>query len=236
MHCAVCSCPRSRRWPSTTVEFHLGPIMDEEGKEYESVSPLVRRDRGPPAGSGPHPHRPAALRGAVQVHLWRRGLPICTIMYSLNKKGPCEVYSGDLEPLGDARFRVKDELIPIVRLGPGQAILVYASAELGKGKEHAKWQVTSGTGYKYLPSVKIDSPPLRQRWPLHTGLPQARFRTRGREGQSGRRGVMHHVHGLRRSRDMQDTRPSRSMEMPPASSSSSRRTARWMPRPRSSPP
>ncbi|MEM2979526.1 MAG: DNA-directed RNA polymerase subunit D, partial [Methanomassiliicoccales archaeon] len=23
-----------------TVEFHLGPIMDEEGNEYESVSPL----------------------------------------------------------------------------------------------------------------------------------------------------------------------------------------------------
>ena len=46
--------------------------------------------------------------------------------------------------------------IPIVRLGAGQAILVYASAELGIGKKHAKWQSTSGVGYKYLPSVKID--------------------------------------------------------------------------------
>ncbi len=52
-------------------------------------------------------------------------------MYSLNKRGPCEVYSGDMEPLGSPDFRIKDELIPIVKLGPGQALLVYASAELG---------------------------------------------------------------------------------------------------------
>jgi len=84
------------------------------------------------------------------------GCPNCTIMYSLNKKGPAEVYSGDLEPLGGKELRVKDELIPIVKLGPKQALLVYASAELGTAKRHAKWQVTSATGYRYYPTVTID--------------------------------------------------------------------------------
>ena len=138
------------------VEFHLGPIMDEEGKEYESVSPLFDEIVAHRLGLVPIPTDLQLFVERSKCTCGGEGCPSCTIMYSLNKKGPCEVYSGDLEPLGDARFRVKDELIPIVRLGPGQAILVYASAELGKGKDHAKWQVTSGTGYKYLPSVKID--------------------------------------------------------------------------------
>jgi len=51
---------------------------------------------------------------------------------------------------------VKDELVPIVKLGPGQAILVYASAELGTAQRHVKWQVTSGTNYRYYPSIEID--------------------------------------------------------------------------------
>jgi DNA-directed RNA polymerase subunit D len=78
-------------------------------------------------------------------------------MYSINKKGPAEVYSGDLEPLGGPELRVKDELVPIVKLGPKQAMLIYASAELGTAKRHAKWQVTSGTGYRYYPTVIIDT-------------------------------------------------------------------------------
>ena len=77
-------------------------------------------------------------------------------MYSINKKGPCEVYSGDMEPLGPPELRIKDELIPIVKLGPGQALLAYASAELGTAKRHAKWQVVSGAGYRYYPTIEID--------------------------------------------------------------------------------
>lgn len=139
-----------------SVEFHLGPIMDEEGREYESVSPLFDEIVAHRLGLVPIPTDLELFGYKAQCSCGGEGCPNCTIMYSLNKKGPCEVYSGDLEPLGDSKFRVKDELIPIVRLGPGQAILVYASAELGIGMDHAKWQVTNGVGYKYMPSVKID--------------------------------------------------------------------------------
>jgi len=140
-----------------TVEFHLGPIRDEDGKEYESVSPLFDEIIAHRLGLVPIPTDPDAYTYKAECACEGEGCPSCTIMYSLNKKGPGDVYSGDLEPLGSQELRVKDELIPIVRLGPGQAILVYASAELGTAKRHAKWQVTSGTNYRYYPTIIIDA-------------------------------------------------------------------------------
>lgn len=139
-----------------TVEFHLGPIRDEEGKECESVSPLFDEMIAHRLGLVPVPTDPDLYVFKDQCTCNGEGCPSCTIMYSLNKKGPAEVYSGDLEPLGGKELRVKDELIPIVKLGPKQALLIYASAELGTAERHIKWQGTSGTGYRYYPTVAID--------------------------------------------------------------------------------
>jgi len=138
------------------VDFHLGPISDDEGNEYESVTPLFDEIIAHRLGLVPIPSDVSLFNYRDQCVCGGEGCPSCTIMYSLNKKGPCEVFSGDLEPLGSQEFKVKDELIPIVKLGEGQAILVYASAELGTARRHAKWQVTSGVGYKYYPSVEIE--------------------------------------------------------------------------------
>jgi len=140
-----------------TVEFHLGPIRDEDGKECESVSPLFDEIIAHRLGLVPIPTDPDLYVFKDKCTCNGEGCPNCTIMYSLNKKGPAEVYSGDLEPLGGKELRVKDELVPIVKLGPKQALLIYASAELGTAKRHAKWQVTSGAGYRYYPTVTIDT-------------------------------------------------------------------------------
>jgi len=143
-----------------TVEFHLGQIQgsaEDENEEYESVSVLFDEIVAHRLGLVPVPTDPQLHGFKKDCPCKGEGCPNCTIMYRLDKKGPCDVFSGDLEPLGDAKLRVKDELIPIVRLGPRQAILAYAFAELGIGKTHAKFQVTNGVGYKYAPSVKIDA-------------------------------------------------------------------------------
>jgi DNA-directed RNA polymerase subunit D len=142
-----------------TVEFHLGEIQggaEDENEEYESVSSLFDEIIAHRMGLVPIPTDPKLNVFKKDCSCGGEGCPQCTIMYKIDKKGPCDVYSGDLEPLGDASLKVKDELIPIVRLGSRQAILAYAFAELGIGQRHAKWQVTSGVGYKYAPSVKID--------------------------------------------------------------------------------
>ncbi len=141
------------------VEFHLGTIGGEENdKEYESAAPLFDEIIA---------HRLGMLPIPTDLELFEyrdecdecggEGCPNCTIIYSLNKKGPCTVYSGDLIPVGENDLRPVDDLIPIVKLDEDQALLMYATAELGTAKKHAKWQPTSGVAYKYYPEVEIDS-------------------------------------------------------------------------------
>ncbi|MBN1109804.1 MAG: DNA-directed RNA polymerase subunit D [Methanomassiliicoccales archaeon] len=138
------------------VEFLLGSIRDEDGNEYESVSPVFDEIVAHRLGLVPIPTDLELFGFRDQCSCGGEGCPSCTIMYKLEKRGPCEVYSGDLDSLGGDAYRPKDELIPIVRLGDRQGILAYATAELGTGRMHAKWQATHGVGYKYLPKVTID--------------------------------------------------------------------------------
>jgi len=140
------------------VEFHLGPIRAEDGKEYESIAPLFDEMIAHRLGLVPIP---------TDLGLFNRredcpschgeGCPSCTIIYSLNKRGPGLVTSADMEPIGDTKLRPKDQGIPIVSLAEGQAILIYATAQLGTAKDHAKWQPTHGVGYAYLSVVKAGS-------------------------------------------------------------------------------
>ncbi len=137
------------------VEFHLGPIMYDD-KEYESVTPLFDEIIAHRLGMVPVPTDLNLFCPQSECVCGGEGCPNCTIMYSLNKIGPCTVLSGDLEPLGNPDLRVKDEFIPIVELTDGQAVLIYATAVMGTAKKHVKWQVANGVGYKYLPQIAID--------------------------------------------------------------------------------
>ncbi len=140
------------------VEFHLGPIRAEDGKEAESVAPLFDEMIAHRLGLVPLPTDPKLfVPRATCPACGGEGCPNCTVIYSLNKRGPATVYSGDLEPVGDAKLKPVDLGIPLVKLGEGQALLVYATAQLGFGREHAKWQVAQAVGYKYKPVVKVDN-------------------------------------------------------------------------------
>lgn len=141
------------------VDFHhgsLGSTMeDDEEIEFESTSPLFDEMIA---------HRLAMIPITTDLALFSKrsecscggeGCPTCTIMYAINKRGPCTVYSGDLEPVNNDEYRIKDDLIPIVKLDKGQALLVYATAELGTGCQHAKWQAAQAVGYQYYPKISI---------------------------------------------------------------------------------
>jgi DNA-directed RNA polymerase subunit D len=140
------------------VEFHLGPIRAEDGKEYESIAPLFDEMIAHRLGLVPIPTDLALYNRREDCPTCHgEGCPSCTIIYSLNKRGPGLVTSADMEPIGDTKLRPKDQGIPIVQLAEGQAILIYATAQLGTAKDHAKWQPTHGVGYAYLPTVKAGS-------------------------------------------------------------------------------
>lgn len=156
------------------VEFHLGPIRDEHGKEFESATPLFDEIIAHRLGLVP-------INTELDHFVFREGCvckgegcPNCTIMYSLNKKGPSDeegtdsvtVYSDELqlvvqkiEGVSEKKYAEKfqiQEKIPLVKLSKNQALLLYATAELGTGRRHAKWQVAQAVGYQYYPSVEID--------------------------------------------------------------------------------
>ena len=137
------------------VEFHLGSIMHED-KEYESVTPLFDEIIAHRLGMVPVPTDLELFVPQSECTCGGDGCPSCTIMYSLNKIGPCTVLSGDLMPLGNPDLKVKDEFIPIVELTDGQAVLIYAFAVMGTARKHVKWQVANGVGYKYMPIIEID--------------------------------------------------------------------------------
>ena len=137
------------------VEFHLGTIEIDD-KEYESATPLFDEIIAHRLGMVPVPTDLELFTFRDQCVCENQGCPNCTIMYSINENGPGTVMSGNMVPLGNPDLKVKDEFIPIVELTEDQAVLIYAHAVMGTAKNHVKWQVTSGVGYKYLPVVTID--------------------------------------------------------------------------------
>ncbi|MBI4344420.1 MAG: DNA-directed RNA polymerase subunit D [Euryarchaeota archaeon] len=74
------------------------------------------------------------------------GCASCTLKLTLEKEGPCTVYSHDMKP-EDPKLKPQ-EGIPILRLGNGQKIAIEAEAILGTGKTNAKWQ-SAIVSYKY---------------------------------------------------------------------------------------
>src|SRR6266571_693601 len=88
------------------VEFHLGTVQDESGKEYESLSPMFDEILSHRLGMVPIPTDLDLFVRRDKCTCGGEGCPSCTIMFVLNKKGPCTVYSGDLEPVADPKWRV----------------------------------------------------------------------------------------------------------------------------------
>lgn len=137
------------------VTFHHGQIRDNEGNVYDSSLALFDEIVA---------HRLSMIPLVTDLNLNFRdecqcggkGCPLCTMSYSINKIGPTVVNSSDLQPIGNPELVPADPNIPIVKLGNKQAMLVSAEAIMGRGKDHAKWQVTSGVSYKYHREFVVD--------------------------------------------------------------------------------
>ena len=147
------------------VFFRLGTIT-YEGKDYESILPLFNEIVAHRLGMLPIPTDLDFFNFRDKCGC-EDGCSKCSIEYILDEKGPKDVYSGDLRVLTgwfladkkdlEEKFKIKYKNIPIIKLNENQAILLSAIAILGTGKEHAKWQSTSGVGYTYYPSIMINN-------------------------------------------------------------------------------
>ncbi len=90
----------------------------------------------------------------------------CTVLFTLEVEAnerPVTVLSGHLRYVGgyglpegvELEVEPVSDIIPIVKLGRGQKIVLEAIAKMGTGKEHAKWQPVSIAAYKYRPKVSV---------------------------------------------------------------------------------
>ena len=141
------------------VEFLTGKIEGDDGKEYESITPLFEEIIAHRLGMLPVPTDLSLFVPQSECNCGGEGCPSCQIIYSIRKTGPATVYSSDLQPLGGPnsdQLRIVDEFIPIVELTVDQGIYVYATAVMGTAKKHVKWQVCNGVGYMYMPVISID--------------------------------------------------------------------------------
>ncbi len=111
-------------------------------------------------GLVPLTFKPDSYRLPKECECGGKGCSRCQVKLTLEKKGPCMVYSGDLKSEAED-VKPRFEKIPIVELFEGEELKLEATAQLGTGREHAKWQ-GAVVGYRNLPKeggegVKEDS-------------------------------------------------------------------------------
>ncbi|QQG39819.1 MAG: DNA-directed RNA polymerase subunit D [Candidatus Aenigmatarchaeota archaeon] len=82
-----------------------------------------------------------------------KGCVECQVVLVLKKEGPCTVYTKDLKS-SDEDVKPLYDSMPLVMLLEGQKVELEATARLGRGREHAKWQAAVAS-YKYYPKVTI---------------------------------------------------------------------------------
>lgn len=84
-----------------------------------------------------------------------KGCPSCTVRYTLSKEGECVIYSGDLQPEHPS-FAITETTIPIVELMKDQRVILEVEAVLGRGRDHAKWQVVLAPRYRMETKILVD--------------------------------------------------------------------------------
>ncbi len=84
-----------------------------------------------------------------------KGCSRCEVVLVLEKQGPCTVKSSDMKSTDDSVYPI-DKDIPVIELLDDQRLKFEATAQLGLGIDHIKWQAAS-VGYQYSPTVKVNS-------------------------------------------------------------------------------
>jgi len=88
-----------------------------------------------------------------EEHEGRKTCSMCEVIFAINKKGPEMVYSKDMKSSNPDVKPLYDN-IPIVELFDDQRLKLEASASLGLGLRHARYQAANAF-YRYYPLVKV---------------------------------------------------------------------------------
>ncbi len=80
-----------------------------------------------------------------------KGCSLCQAVFVLEKSGPGIAFSGDMKAVNKSVMPT-DPRFPVVELLANQKIKLGATAKLGRGKDHIKWQAAVAS-YHYLPDL-----------------------------------------------------------------------------------
>ena len=139
-----------------TVRFEMGTI-EQDGEVWETNGPLPDEVVAQRLAMIPIPtkhdefHFQDSCPACAELVVEDRGCPQCTMIYTCKAFGTEDgriVTAGDMSFLGaGGSISEKYHSIPITRLSRGQMIEFYATAIMGRGRDHAKWSPVCGTTF-----------------------------------------------------------------------------------------
>ena len=141
-----------------TVRFEMGTI-EQEDVVWETTGPLPDEMIAQRLAMIPIPTRHEEFYfqdecpNCAELVQEDRGCPQCTMIYTCKAFGSEEgtmVTARDLNYLGDSTLEIPElyKTIPITKLFRGQMIEFYATAIMGRGREHAKWSPACGVAFE----------------------------------------------------------------------------------------
>ena len=140
-----------------TVRFEMGTI-EQDGEVWETNGPLPDEVVAQRLAMIPIPtkhdefHFQDSCPACAELVVEDRGCPQCTMIYTCKAFGTEDgriVTAGDMSFLGaGGSILEKFHSIPITRLSRGQMIEFYATAIMGRGRDHAKWSPVCGTAFE----------------------------------------------------------------------------------------
>ena len=141
-----------------TVRFEMGTI-EQEDQVWETTGPLPDEMIAQRLAMIPIPTRHEEFHfqhecpNCAELVEEDRGCPICTMIYTCKAFGSKEgtmVTARDLNYLGDASLEIPElyKSIPITKLFNGQMVEFYATAIMGRGRDHAKWSPVCGVTFE----------------------------------------------------------------------------------------
>ncbi len=115
-----------------------------------------------------------------------RGCPLCTMLFTCKTFGTEEgrmVTAGDMNFLGEDYLSISEKYrsIPITKLFRGQMIEFYATAVMGRGRDHAKWSSVCGITFtpRYVGVINIKTR-SKMLWNLNLSITAKDFDSNGR--------------------------------------------------------
>ena len=152
-----------------TVRFEMGTI-EMDGEVWETTGPLPDEMIAQRLAMLPIPTRhdefyfQDSCPNCSELVVEDRGCPLCTMLFTCKSFGSEEgrmVTAGDMNFLGEERLSIPEKYhtIPITKLFRGQMIEFYATAVMGRGRDHAKWSPVCGIAFtpRYIGVINIKS-------------------------------------------------------------------------------